>query len=125
MEIQRIMDHMICCGTNIVDIGALTNFWYFYNARDKLNDVLEALTGARLTYSYTRSVVSRGSPRISQTGEGGAGGTEGHTGRDRFDQEPHLPGPPRGVGNRREKALSFGWTGPCLRAMGYPMDLRR
>ena len=43
MEIQRIMDHMICVGTDIVDIGALTNFWYFFNAREKLNDLLEAL----------------------------------------------------------------------------------
>ena len=52
MEIQRIMDHMICVGANLVDSGALTNFWYFFNCREKLNDVLEALTGARLTYSY-------------------------------------------------------------------------
>ena len=53
-EIQRIMDHMICVGANLVDIGALTNFWYFFNAREKMNDLLEALTGARLTYSYLR-----------------------------------------------------------------------
>ncbi|MCK5620389.1 MAG: hypothetical protein KAJ17_13360, partial [Candidatus Krumholzibacteria bacterium] len=30
MEIQRIMDHMICVGANLVDSGALTNFWYFF-----------------------------------------------------------------------------------------------
>ena len=54
MEIQRIMDHMICVGANLVDLGALTNFWYFFNCRETLNDVLEALTGARLTYSYVR-----------------------------------------------------------------------
>ena len=53
-ELQRIMDHMICVGTNLVDIGALTNFWYFFNAREELNNVMEALTGARLTYSYIR-----------------------------------------------------------------------
>ncbi len=34
-EIQRIMDHMICVCANLVDIGALTNFWYFFNAREK------------------------------------------------------------------------------------------
>ena len=39
-EIQRIMDHMICVGTNLVDVGALTNFWYFFNAREKLNETL-------------------------------------------------------------------------------------
>lgn len=53
-EVQRIMDHLICVLANLVDVGALTNFWYFFNAREKLNDVLEALTGARLTYSYVR-----------------------------------------------------------------------
>ena len=33
-EISRVIDHLVCVGTNIVDIGALTNFWYTFNVRD-------------------------------------------------------------------------------------------
>jgi NADH:ubiquinone oxidoreductase subunit D len=58
--IQRIMDHMICVGTTIVDVGALTNFWYFYNARDKLNELLEALTARDSRIRIRASADSRG-----------------------------------------------------------------
>src|SRR3989338_144219 len=53
-EVSRIMDHCVCIGTNAVDIGALTNFWYLFNPREKLTDWVEALCGARLTTNYTR-----------------------------------------------------------------------
>ena len=39
---------------NLLDMGALTNFWYFFNTREKVYDILEKLCGARLTSSYTR-----------------------------------------------------------------------
>ncbi len=130
MEIQRIMDHMICCGTTIVDIGALTNFWYFYNARDKLNDVLEALTGARLTYTYTRvgglawdlppgwrenvkAAIKEVPAAIADV--------RGLVAKNRIFQDRT-----RGVGViSGEDAINFGWTGPCLRASGVDLDLRK
>jgi len=130
MEIQRIMDHMICVGTTIVDIGALTNFWYFYNARDKLNDLLEALTGARLTYSYTRvgglawdlpdgwresvkAAIKEVPAAIADV--------KGLVVKNRIFQDRT-----RGVGLiSKEDAISFGWTGPCLRASGADLDLRK
>ena len=33
---QRIIDHLVCVCTNLVDIGALTNFWYFFNRREQV-----------------------------------------------------------------------------------------
>jgi NADH dehydrogenase I D subunit len=130
MEIQRIMDHMICCGTNIVDIGALTNFWYFYNARDKLNDVLEALTGARLTYSYTRvgglawDLPAGWQENVKATLKeipAAIADVRGLVAKNRIFQDRT-----RGVGQiSGEDAISFGWTGPCLRATGVDLDLRK
>ena len=35
-ELMRCIDHCICIGTNLVDIGALTNFWFLYNKREKV-----------------------------------------------------------------------------------------
>jgi NADH dehydrogenase I D subunit len=130
MEIQRIMDHMICVGANLVDSGALTNFWYFFNCREKLNDVLEALTGARLTYSYTRvgglawdlpegwqeqvkAVLKEVPPAIKDV--------TGLVQKNRIFQDRA-----RGVGLiSKEDAISYGWTGPCLRATGSDYDLRK
>ncbi len=130
MEIQRIMDHMICVGTTIVDIGALTNFWYFYNARDKLNDLLEALTGARLTYSYTRigglawdlPAGWRDSVKAAiKEVPAAIADVRGLVVKNRIFQDRS-----RGVGVISvEDALSFGWTGPCLRASGSDLDLRK
>ncbi|MBI3060148.1 MAG: hypothetical protein HYY81_12750, partial [Deltaproteobacteria bacterium] len=53
-EVSRIIDHLVCVGTNLVDLGALTNFWYFFNVREQFNEWIEALCGARLTTSYCR-----------------------------------------------------------------------
>jgi NADH-quinone oxidoreductase subunit C/D len=53
-EISRIMDHFVCVAACLVDIGALTNFWYLFNVREKLYEVIEGLTGHRLTNSYVR-----------------------------------------------------------------------
>ncbi len=38
----------------LVDIGALTNFWYLYQPREGIYGLLEACCGARLTVSYVR-----------------------------------------------------------------------
>ena len=32
-EFMRIADHLVCIGTNLVDMGALTNFWYLFQPR--------------------------------------------------------------------------------------------
>src|SRR5262249_22543498 len=53
-ELARIMDHLICVGTSAVDLGGLTNFWYFFNVREQIYDFTEKLCGARLTTNYTR-----------------------------------------------------------------------
>ncbi|MCB1215335.1 MAG: NADH-quinone oxidoreductase subunit D, partial [Deltaproteobacteria bacterium] len=44
-EMNRILDHLVCTGTNIVDIGALTNFWYYFNVREKFYNIIEKLCG--------------------------------------------------------------------------------
>jgi len=130
MEIQRIMDHMICVGTNIVDIGALTNFWYFFNAREKLNDVIEALTGARLTYSYVRigglawDLPDGWKESVKATLKEIPKAIKDVTGlvkKNRIFQDRTM-----GVGMiSTEDAVSYGWTGPCLRSTGSDHDLRK
>ncbi len=53
-ELSRIIDHLVAIGANVVDMGALTNFWYTFNIRELVYDWIEKLCGARLTTTYTR-----------------------------------------------------------------------
>ncbi|WP_294961059.1 NADH dehydrogenase (quinone) subunit D [Sulfurimonas sp.] len=53
-ELSRIIDHLVCLAANLVDMGALTNYWYLYNPRETVYTLFSKLTGARLTNSYMR-----------------------------------------------------------------------
>jgi len=129
-ELSRIIDHLVCVCANLVDIGALTNYWYLYNVRESIYESLEKLCGSRLTTNYARI------------------GGMSHDLYDGFDTEiRHKLGElETAIGdvmdlvarNRifldrtvdvgvisQADALSFGYTGPCLRATGLAYDLRK
>lgn len=53
-ELNRISSHLLSVGTMILDIGATTPFFHAIREREKINDLLEELCGARLTYNYMR-----------------------------------------------------------------------
>ena len=53
-EISRVTDHLTCIGASAMELGAFTVFLYMIKAREFLYEVVEAVTGARLTISYAR-----------------------------------------------------------------------
>jgi NADH-quinone oxidoreductase subunit D len=53
-EFNRIASHLLFAATMILDIGAQTPFVYAFREREKINDLLEEVCGARLTYNYMR-----------------------------------------------------------------------
>src|SRR6266550_2975888 len=53
-EFMRIADHLVCIGTNLVDMGALTNFWYLFQPREEIYGLVESCCGARILPTYTR-----------------------------------------------------------------------
>src|SRR5258706_6814931 len=53
-ELNRISSHLISVGTMAMDVGAVTPFPYALREREFINDLLEELCGARLTYNYMR-----------------------------------------------------------------------
>src|SRR6266849_156753 len=53
-ELNRVASHLVSLGTMAMDIGAVTPFPYALRERESINDLLEALCGARLTYNYHR-----------------------------------------------------------------------
>jgi len=53
-EISRITDHLTCIAASAMELGAMTAFLYLMKAREYLYDIVEEVTGARLTISYGR-----------------------------------------------------------------------
>jgi NADH-quinone oxidoreductase subunit D len=53
-ELNRIASHMIALGAMAMDLGAVTPFPYALRERESINDLVEELCGARLTYNYHR-----------------------------------------------------------------------
>jgi NADH-quinone oxidoreductase subunit C/D len=129
-EFSRIMDHCVCIGANLVDIGGLTNFWYLYQPREGIYGLLEACCGARLTVSYVRV----GGLAIDVPDDFVARCRGLLDSIPKFlDDVDRLVTNNRIVRNRlqgtgvvsREQAIAWGMTGPMLRSSGVPYDVRR
>ncbi|MBI1861687.1 MAG: NADH-quinone oxidoreductase subunit D [Deltaproteobacteria bacterium] len=129
-ELSRIVDHLVCIGTNAVDVGALSCFWYFFRERENIYDLFEAACGARLTTSYTRigglmsdlpdgwidwcKKIVKQLPRTLDD-------VDGLLTHNRIWIERT-----KGVVKiSKERAIDYGFTGPCLRACGVDYDIRK
>ncbi len=130
-EISRIIDHLVCMAANLVDLGALTNYWYLYNIREAFYyDVIEPLCGSRLTTNYARigGLSHDLFPGFAEAVEKNLGDLEiavkevtGLIARNRIFLDRTV-----GVGAlTTAEALDWGYTGPCLRATGLGWDLRK
>ena len=53
-ELNRIANHLLTLGVMAMDVGAVTPFPYVLRERESINDLIEELCGARLTYNYSR-----------------------------------------------------------------------
>jgi NADH-quinone oxidoreductase subunit D len=129
-EISRICDHLTCIGASAMELGAFTVFLYMIKAREFLWELVEDVTGARLTISYGRvGGVKADLP------DGFADKTRAALKqvRDVLDEVHRLL-----TGNRifmdrmvgvgvlsREETIAYGITGPLLRGAGVGYDVRR
>ncbi len=53
-ELNRISSHLLWWGAYLLDLGAFTPIVYAFADRERIMDLLQTVTGARLTYCYFR-----------------------------------------------------------------------
>lgn len=54
MELGRVASHLVWWGTFLLDIGAVSPFLYAFREREMIINMLNELSGARLTFNYMR-----------------------------------------------------------------------
>ncbi len=129
-ELQRLASHLVWIGTHALDLAAMSMFMYAFREREIILDILELVSGQRMMTTYIRpGGVWRDVPVEFEAAV-----------RDfikifpkRIDEyealltkNPLLLDRLLGIGVlTKEKALSYGVTGPILRATGVDWDLRK
>jgi len=53
-ELGRIQDHLMCVGAAALDLGAFTGFLYGFNQRERINDIVDYISGQRFHPDWTR-----------------------------------------------------------------------
>lgn len=129
-ELARVSSHLLGLGCFAMDCGAMTVFLYTFTEREKIYNLIEALTGARFTTTYTRiGGLSRDLPpgwtdqmrQFLQEVPVTINEVETLLTRNRIFIDRT-----QGVGVlSREEAIDYGVTGPNLRASGVEYDLRQ
>jgi len=128
-EISRLVDHLTCVGASAMELGAFTAFLYFMQARDDLYELIEDVTGARITNSYGRIGGVRAdltddfipkTKKMFKKCRDLLKEIDGLLTNNRIFYDRL-----RGVGIiSQEDALSYSIMGPFLRSTGIPHDLR-
>ncbi len=129
-EMQRIIGHLFWLGTQALDIGAMTVFFWTFREREILLDMFEKLCGARLTLNYYRigGVDSDFTPELVQRMKAFL-----DIFPEKVKEYDSLIASNRiWLGRTKnvallsaEDAISFGCTGPVLRGSGVAYDVRK
>ena len=129
-EMQRIIGHLFWLGTQALDIGAMTVFFWTFREREVLLDIFEKLCGARLTLNYFRigGVDSDFTPDLVERLRAFLKDFPAHI----EEYETLLQTNRIWVARTKdvavisaEDAINFGLTGPVLRASGVAYDVRK
>jgi len=129
-EISRITDHLTCLGMAANELGAISAGFYMLEAREFLYDLVEAICGARLTVTYCRlggvmtdlpaDMTERTRVALKHVRDI-LGDCDRLLSRNRIFVDRMV-----GIGKLPSAdAVSWGLTGPLLRATGVPYDVRK
>ena len=129
-EMSRIISHLVWAGTTGIDLGAYTPFLWMFEQRERIYNLQESWTGARLTTS-----VARVGGMMADVPDGWEDGlrefvrTFPNTLREvdtMFTRNAIWCGRTQGVGvMSAEDAINYSLSGPMLRASGVAYDVRK
>jgi NADH-quinone oxidoreductase subunit D len=129
-EMSRIISHLVWLGTTAIDLGAYTPFLWTFQERERVYNLQEAWTGARLTPSVTRvggmmadvpAGFDAGLRAFCQTFPGTLDEVD-----TMFTRNAIWCGRTQDVGvMSREDAINYSLSGPMLRASGVAFDVRK
>jgi NADH-quinone oxidoreductase subunit D len=129
-ELNRISSHLVWFGAFLLDLGGFTPLLYAFDDREKILDLLEGITGSRLTYCYyrfggvvhdvdeafvsgARAFVTHLRPRLQMY-------------RDLVTDNVILRKRLEGIGPiSGELCRKYGATGPVIRGSGVAYDVRK
>ena len=130
MELSRIISHLVWAGTTGIDLGAFTPFLWMFEERERVYNLQEAWTGARLTTS-----VARVGGMMADVPDGWEDSlrhflnTFPTTLREvdtMFTRNAIFIGRTQGVGViSGPDAINYSLSGPMLRASGVAYDVRK
>lgn len=130
LEINRLMSHLFWLATTALDIGAMTVFLFAFREREYLMDIIEGYCGARLTHAAIRiggvpldiqdSFIAQLKAFLDKLPQNIKDYEDlldsNRIWRMRMEEVGHIS---------TEMALSWGCTGPMLRASGVAWDIRK
>lgn len=129
-ELFRISNHLVWYGTFAQDIGQMSPVFYMFNDREKLLEIIEAITGYRMHPSWfriggtaadlpngwdklVRDFIKYFAPKINEY--------DGLVMKNRIIKARTI-----GIGvYTKNEAIEWGVTGPNLRATGFQWDFRK
>jgi len=129
-EMSRIISHLVWMGTTGIDIGAFTPFLWMFYERERIYNLQEAWTGARLTTSLARV-----GGMMADVPDGFVDGLRAFCRNfpttlvevDRvLTRNAIWCARTQGIGAlTAEEAINHSLSGPMLRASGVPYDVRK
>jgi NADH-quinone oxidoreductase subunit D len=130
LELNRINSHLLWLATSMLDLGAISMFWYGFREREQILDLFEMSSGQRM---HTRYI------QVGGVAEDVPRGWDAKV-REFLKTMPERTDQYRAILDRNEivlqrlrhtcivdadRLLELGVTGPLLRAAGVPWDLRK
>jgi NADH-quinone oxidoreductase subunit D len=130
-ELSRLMSHIPSIGFLLLELGAFTPILYSFRERERAQNIMEAVTGARMMFHYIRiggvkADLPEGIPELIWDFVEGLEKRIQPDFVDLIEGNEIFIARTRGVGQlTQEKAIEMGLTGPPLRCTGIGFDVRR